>query len=95
MTNIFAITCGQRKMFVGSIASIVRLVAISGISVVNWSHVCDQEYSSYEFSAFTCDNLSQPSVSYRNPSVTNALKKLILNTRSLAITSLIAQMSNV
>ena len=52
---------------------IVRLVAISGISVVNWSHKCDHKYSSYEFSAFTCNNLSQPSVTYRNPSVTNAL----------------------
>ena len=52
---------------------VVRLVAISGISVVNWSHKCDQKYSSYEFSAFTCDNLSQPSVTYRNPSVTNPL----------------------
>ena len=52
---------------------VVRLVAISGISVVNWSHKCDQKYSSYEFSAFTCVNLSQPSVTYRNPSVTNAL----------------------
>ena len=73
MTNIFAITCGQRKMFVGLIASIVRLVAISDISVVNWSPVCDQEYTSYEFSAFTCDNLSQPSVTYRNPRVTKPL----------------------
>ena len=53
---------------------VVRLVAISGISVVNWSHKCDQKYSSYEFSAFTCVNLSQPSVTYRNPSVTNPLK---------------------
>ena len=53
---------------------VVRLVAISGISVVNWSHKCDQKYSSYEFSAFTCVNLSQPSVTYRNPSVTNALR---------------------
>ena len=50
---------------------VVRLVAISGISVVNWSHNCDQKYSSYEFSAFTCVNLSQPSVTYRSPSVTN------------------------
>ena len=48
---------------------VVRLVAISSISVVNWSLKCDQKYSSYEFSAFTCDNLSQPSVTYRNPSV--------------------------
>ena len=55
---------------------VVRLVAISGISVVNLPHKCDQKYSSYEFSAFTCDNLSQPSVTYRNPSVTNALGEI-------------------
>ena len=51
----------------------VRLVAISGISVVNWSHKCDQKYSLYDFFPFTCDNLSPPSVTYRNRSVTNAL----------------------
>ena len=44
-------------------------LGISGISVVNWSHKCDQKYSSYELFAFTCDNLSQPSVTYRNPIV--------------------------
>ena len=51
---------------------VVRLVAISGISVVNWCHKCDQKYSSHEFFAFTCDNVSQPIVIYRNPRVTNA-----------------------
>ena len=55
------------------LTDVVRLLAISGISVVNWSHKCDQKYSSYELFAFTCDNLSQPFVSYRNPRVTTAL----------------------
>ena len=55
--DICRISCVHRT-------DVVRLVAISGISVVNWSHKCDQKYSSYEFSAFTCDNLSQPSVTY-------------------------------
>ena len=46
---------------------VVRLVAISGMSVANWSHKCDQKYNSYDLFAFTCDNMSQPSVTYRNP----------------------------
>ena len=49
---------------------VVRLLAISGISVVNWSHKWDQKYRSYELFALTCDNLSQPFASYRNPRVT-------------------------
>ena len=39
---------------------------------------CDQKYSLYDFFAFSCDNLSQPSVTYRNARVTNALLRFIL-----------------